>query len=54
MNSGPVPITPVIFPPGRAILAAMPTATGSDIELETMGMVVVAAFKASTMKVPSA
>src|SRR5215472_13446700 len=40
-------LTPVAFPPGRAMLATRPRLTGSSVTLKTMGRLAVAAFAAS-------
>ena len=46
-SSAPIPVTPVMLPPGRFMLATSPAATGSLAVTKTIGMVVVAAFAAS-------
>ena len=45
--------SPVMFPPGRARLAAKPLLIGSPTAAVTMGIVVVARRSASTGGVPS-
>src|SRR5262249_13503699 len=53
-SSTPRLVTPVTLPPGRLRLATSPAATGSIADEKTIGIVVVAAFAASTEGVPAA
>src|SRR5262249_20191955 len=41
-SSGPRKVVPVMFPPGRAMLATSPSCTGSPMAVTTIGIVVVA------------
>jgi hypothetical protein len=45
-------VTPVIFPPGRLMLATSPSATGSGLNSKMIGIVPVAAFAARAEGVP--
>src|SRR5262249_1290877 len=47
-NSTPIVVAPVTLPAGRLMLATRPICTGSLAVVKTMGVVVIAAFTAST------
>ena len=47
-NSTANAVAPVTLPPGRLMLATRPICTGSLAVVKTMGVVVIAAFTAST------
>ena len=52
LSSGKKKLDPVMFPPGRAMLATNPVATASPTSVMTIGIVVVACLTARLPGVP--